>query len=542
MLHQLTVKQKLLAGFGLLIILIAIIVAVAMMKLNTISDKIRDVTEDRYPKIVLANKISVTTLDIGRSIRNAIIVQTPEETEIHLKRVEELRAANASNMDQMEKLLSTPKGKELFDKLKSASANLGAQFEPLYALARANKNEEAKTFLMKTFAPANNAFLKSLKEMSDFQEDLMQKSIEASKTAQSEAVTVLLTVAVIALFAAMAIAIFIANLVTVPLKKSAQLVRNIKQGDLSGNDERIPDARDEAIAMAKDIQEMRQGLREVVASIQKNANEVSDSAHELASMSEQVAHGAQRQSEATSEAAATIEELTVSINHVADNSNEASRQAAMAGDLASRGGHAVKASVGNIESVSSSVAATSDQMKGLTQEVQKIGNIVTVIRDVADQTNLLALNAAIEAARAGEMGRGFAVVADEVRKLAERTASSAQEITQMIGSIQGSANRVVGSMEQSLSSVGTVSDGASQATDSMQEIEGSTHSIVHSIGNITSALSEQRTASLNLAQSMERVSQMAEENSATVEELATTSSQLNALAQNLQGVTSRFRL
>ncbi|WP_254894729.1 methyl-accepting chemotaxis protein [Chromobacterium haemolyticum] len=214
----------------------------------------------------------------------------------------------------------------------------------------------------------------------------------------------------------------------------------------------------------------------------------------------------------------------------------------MAGDLASRGGHAVKASVGNIESVSSSVAATSDQMKGLTQEVQKIGNIVTVIRDVADQTNLLALNAAIEAARAGEMGRGFAVVADEVRKLAERTASSAQEITQMIGSIQGSANRVVGSMEQSLSSVGTVSDGASQATDSMQEIEGSTHSIVHSIGNITSALSEQRTASLNLAQSMERVSQMAEENSATVEELATTSSQLNALAQNLQGVTARFRL
>ena len=99
------------AGFGLLILLIAIIVAVAMMKLNTIDAKIRDVTEDRYPKIVLANKISVTTLDIGRYIRNAIIVQTPEETETNIKKVEDLRAANAVNMDQMEKLLSTPKGR-----------------------------------------------------------------------------------------------------------------------------------------------------------------------------------------------------------------------------------------------------------------------------------------------------------------------------------------------------------------------------------------------------------------------------------------------
>ena len=541
MLHQLTVKQKLLAGFGLLILLIAIIVAVAMMKLNTIDAKIRDVTEDRYPKIVLANKISVTTLDIGRYIRNAIIVQTPEETETNIKKVEDLRAANAVNMDQMEKLLSTPKGKELFEKLKTASSNLGAQFEPLYALARANKNEEAKTFLMKTFAPANNNFIKSLKEMSDFQEDLMQKSIADSKTAQSEAVTVLITVAVIALLVAVAVAMFIANLVTVPLKKSAQLVRNIKQGDLSGHDEPIPDARDEAIAMAKDIQEMRQGLREVVANIQKNANEVSDSAHELASMSEQVAHGAQRQSEATSEAAATIEELTVSINHVADNSNEASRQAAMAGDLASRGGHAVKASVGNIESVSTSVAATSDQMKGLTQEVQKIGNIVTVIRDVADQTNLLALNAAIEAARAGEMGRGFAVVADEVRNLAGRTAEATVEISRIVNAIGQETRDAVSDVQKSTQLVGNSVAIAEDANQAMQTVLDRSHGLVGSIVDIAASTREQSAASLEIAQNVERISSMAQSNSEVVRQVASSVSHLRELSARLEALVGDFR-
>jgi methyl-accepting chemotaxis protein len=338
----------------------------------------------------------------------------------------------------------------------------------------------------------------------------------------------------------MASALFIARLITLPLKQSARLVEQIRNGNLAGQDENYPPARDEAIQIARGIQEMRQGLRDIVQAIQLNAHNVSDSARELSSMAEQVASGAQHQAEATAEAAATIEQLTVSINHVADNSDEATRQSRSTGSLARTA--ARKSSTRSPASrTSARLSAAPPQMNMLSTDVQQIGSIVTVIRDVADQTNLLALNAAIEAARAGEMGRGFAVVADEVRKLAERTTTSAGNHPdgQRHPARRGPGG---GQHEFQSESVEAVSSSTELASQTIERIGNSTQAIERSIANITGALSEQRVASQSLAQNMERVSQMAEENSATVEELATTSAQLSALSHNLQDITARFHL
>ncbi|MCD4485987.1 methyl-accepting chemotaxis protein, partial [Chromobacterium vaccinii] len=409
MLSQLSVKQKLLAGYGLMILILAAIVLTAILKLNAIQAKEVEITENRYPKAALCNKIVLATMNVARAVRDAIIAQNPQEIETNISKVEELRAQNTASLAQLDQALVSPKGREVFAKVQQARDALSALYSPLYALIRGNKDAESVAFLKQRFVPANQAFAQTLDELTAYQNDKVQQALDDSKAAYTQAVTIMLVSAAVALFIAVTVALFVANLVTTPLRKSVALVRNIEQGDLSGPDEALPASRDEAMEIARNVQNMRQGLREVVASIQDNANQVSDSAHQLSSMAQQVAISAQRQSEATSEAAATIEQLTVSINHVADNSDQASRQARDAGDLAGRGGHAVQASVGKIQSVSTAVAATSEEMRTLTGEVQRIGNIVTVIRDVADQTNLLALNAAIEAARAGEMGRGFAV-------------------------------------------------------------------------------------------------------------------------------------
>jgi methyl-accepting chemotaxis protein len=169
-----------------------------------------------------------------------------------------------------------------------------------------------------------------------------------------------------------------------------------------------------------------------------------------------------------------------------------------------------------------------DTMTKISASSRKIGDIIGVIDGIAFQTNILALNAAVEAARAGEQGRGFAVVAGEVRTLAQRSASAAKEIKQLIHA-----------------SVECVETGTRQAGDAGRAVDGiveQVRQVSQLIGAISTATGEQTTGLGQINDAVAQLDQVTQQNAALVEESAAAAESLKQQAQRLVDAVAVFRL
>ena len=181
-------------------------------------------------------------------------------------------------------------------------------------------------------------------------------------------------------------------------------------------------------------------------------------------------------------------------------------------------------------------------MRELGKSSDQIGEIISVIDDIADQTNLLALNAAIEAARAGDQGRGFAVVADEVRKLAERTTKATKEIAGMIKKIQADTTGAVRSMEEGTTEVERGIKLADRAGTSLQEIVGVSQKLTDMVTQIAAAGEEQSSASEQISKNVEGISKVTGETAQGTQQIARAAEDLNRLTENLQQLVAAFKV
>lgn len=289
----------------------------------------------------------------------------------------------------------------------------------------------------------------------------------------------------------------------------------------------------------KQEQRVRQ-QHERISKAAERANHVSDqvtsAAEQLAAQIEQSTRGTAVQRERTSETATAIEEMNATIMEVARNSGTAAENAQTTREKATEGGELMQQVVDAINLVQKKSMELKESMADLGTHAEGIGQVMTVITDIADQTNLLALNAAIEAARAGEAGRGFAVVADEVRKLAEKTMSATQEVGEAISTIQNGTRNSIQEMDDAVKLVGKSTELANSAGKTLQQIVDLVEGTADQVSNIATAAEQQSAASEEITRAADEVNSIASETAEAMNQSSQAVASLSELAQELKNI------
>lgn len=294
-------------------------------------------------------------------------------------------------------------------------------------------------------------------------------------------------------------------------------------------------------AIADSINYSIDQLRELVETINQTAMQVAAAAHETQGTAMHLAEASEHQAQEIAGASAAINEMALSIDQVSANATESAAVAERSVALANRGNEVVHNTIAGMDNIREQIQDTSKRIKRLGESSQEIGDIVSLIDDIADQTNILALNAAIQASMAGDAGRGFAVVADEVQRLAERSSAATKQIEALVKAIQTDTNEAVISMEQTTSEVVRGARLAQDAGVALEEIEKVSRSLAALIQNISNAARQQASSASHIANTMyviqEITSQTSTGTTATARSIGTLAKMASDMRQSVAGFT-----
>jgi methyl-accepting chemotaxis protein len=299
---------------------------------------------------------------------------------------------------------------------------------------------------------------------------------------------------------------------------------------------------DELGSTARAFDQLMRRLREIIQQIRNSVEGIADASQTLTRSTNKVTEGSIQQMEASTTAASSIEQISVTMGEVASHARESENLSDVSRQETREALTITRQSMEGMHRTAQSIKASGENVERLSKSSEQINGIITVIKEIADQTNLLALNAAIEAARAGEQGRGFAVVADEVRKLAERTARSTGEIGDLISAIQAEIDQTVDTMKSADQEVSTSVEIAGRASEALEKIGERGDKINERMKEISNAVHESDIAIQEIARQAEKIAQMTEGNSTAAGESGNTAGHLDELASKLRQAVESYRI
>jgi len=507
---NLNIGARLWTGFGAISVLMVLVVATGIVKMNAIEAGVDNLVRASRNEMLAMQildgvnamrRYQLNSLAVGAADRGREMERIAVEAKETLKQAEEL-----------EKTQRNPETRKLAGNIRELAEKYVRSHDGIARLAQDGKLEEMKEAIQGEVRVMQRATAGEVEKFVKIQADRKAKAEEFTEQEQRTAVVLMVLLVAGALLLAAVVAMLISRSISKPMADAVRVAEALSQGDLRVTVEAR--SNDEIGRLMQALKGTVGQLASIVGRIKETSDMVNTASREIAQGNSDLSTRTEEQASALEETSASMQQMTATVGQNAQNAKKVNELAAQASGIAAKGGEVVREAVGT--------------MNGITQASKKIADIIGVIDGIAFQTNILALNAAVEAARAGEQGRGFAVVASEVRSLAQRSAAAAKEIKDLI-----------------TDSVAKVDAGSRQVNDTgrtMEEIVASVKKVTSLIAEITAASQEQAQGIEQVSETMTQLEKVTQQNAAMVEEASAAAGSLEEQSKALASAVGVFQL
>jgi methyl-accepting chemotaxis protein len=531
------IGTRILAGYGLALLVAGGVGLIVNRATNELIDSADWVTHTHRVKEALAQTLSL--LKDAESGQRGFVL-TGEERYLG-PYLAALQAMDQRFLEIRELTTDSRAQQKRLAMLQTLSAGKLAELAETITLRR-QRGERAAVQVILTDRGKNlmDEIRKVIETMDDDESELLRKRDLRAKTIAHFAIGTMAFGGVLILVLISTIGVVIQRSITVPLASFMQFVGRVGEGDLTH--EAKTSSADELGELAKHLDLMVTGLKDVAGQTRSATDNLNSAATEILASTQQQAASTSEQAAAIQQTTTTMEEVTQSATQISERAKQVAASAEATSVASHAGLHAVENTNRTMEAIREQAEAVAENVVSLSERTQAIGEIISTVNDLAEQSHLLALNAAIEAAAAGEHGRSFAVIASEVKNLADQSREATVQVRSILGDIQKGINSSVMLTEEAVKRIESGKQQADVADRTIRDMTDSIQQSVQAFQQIVAGANQQQIGFTQVMQAVRDIGQASQQTASGTQQMEKAAMNLTTLARQLQKAVERYRI